>query len=373
MIYIDNTTEDQVIFIGRNIKSIENINPITLDSNYYTKVEVNELASNTLNQAKNYTDTEVLKLDTELENINEDIDVLEGRIIDLENNGGSSNPPIIIDLGIAVEPNLVLSKEEMIMIADNYMLRDIIIKSKTSSTINDERYFKVINVQDYRKGGYDRIVVYVGVFFDLSIAYYWEIDTERDTYASMKVFGFAKYTSDFEQIKTNTTAIGALDSRVTELENNGGGSSGGDTTELENRVTELENKTFNNTNSLENQIEALENRTNTIENTYVPQIEANATRIDQLLNTWVYDVSNGMTSAQFNYLIDRFKNKGFRCLLNVGNNDFFEMCSIQTANRSITAIGFDDYEGELMCYNWFAPNIASVPELTKRKIITEIV
>lgn len=333
MIYIKNTTETQTIFISREIKSVENIKTITLDSNYYTKVEVNELASNTLNQAKNYTDTEVLKLDTELENINEDIDVLEGRIIDLENNGDSSNPPIIIDLGIAVEPNLVLSKEEMIMIADNYMLRDIIIKCKTSSTINDERYFKVLHVEDMRKGGYDRIVVYVGVFFNDSIAYYWDIDTERDTYVSMKTYGFAKYTSDFEQIKTNTTAIEALDSRVTDLENNGGG----DTTNLQDEIT------------------------------------ANTTRINNVEQVRVLDVSNGMSSTQFNTIFNNFKNKNYKYLLNVGNNDFFEICSIQDANRSITAIGFDDYEGELMCYNWFAPNIASVPELTKRKIITEIV
>lgn len=333
MIYIDNTTEDQVILIGRNIKSIENINPITLNSNYYTKVEVDVIAQRTLEQSKEYTNNLANEYyDIAEEYIDSNIERLENRIDELENNGGSSNPPIIIDLGIAVEPNLVLSKEEMIMIADNYMLRDIIIKCKTSSTINDERYFKVLHVEDMRKGGYDRIVVYVGVFFNDSIAYYWDIDTERDTYVSMKTYGFAKYTSDFEQIKTNTTAIEALDSRVTDLENNGGG-----TTNLQEQIT------------------------------------ANTTRINNVEQVIVLDVTGGMSITQFNTIYNDFQSRNYKYLLNVGNNDYFNICSIQTANRSITAIGFDDYEGEMMCYNWYQPNPVATPELTKRKIITEIV
>lgn len=38
-----------------------------------------------------YVDEEILKVNSEIETINEDIDVLEGRIIDLENNGGGSS------------------------------------------------------------------------------------------------------------------------------------------------------------------------------------------------------------------------------------------------------------------------------------------
>jgi polyhydroxyalkanoate synthesis regulator phasin len=246
MIYIKNTTDAQVIFIDREVQSIDNITPITLDSNYYTKVEVDVIAQRTLEQSKEYT-----------------------------NN-----------------------------LANEY--------------------------------------------YDIAEEY---IDSN----------------------------IERLENRIDELENNGGGSSGGDTTELENRVTELENRAFNNVNSLENQIEALDNRVTDIENNggdttnLQEQIEANHTLIGYLEQVKVLNVSYGMTTEQFNTIFNNFKNINYKYLLNVGNNDFFEICSIQDANRSITAIGFDDYEGELMCYNWFAPNIASVPELTKRKIITEIV
>lgn len=38
-----------------------------------------------------YVDEEILKVNNEIGTINEDIDVLEGRVIDLENNGGGSS------------------------------------------------------------------------------------------------------------------------------------------------------------------------------------------------------------------------------------------------------------------------------------------
>lgn len=43
-----------------------------------------------------YVDEEILKVNNEIGTINEDIDVLEGRVIDLENNSGSSGENVLV-------------------------------------------------------------------------------------------------------------------------------------------------------------------------------------------------------------------------------------------------------------------------------------
>lgn len=57
-----------------------------------------------------YVDEEILKVNNEIETINEDIDVLEGRIMDLENNGGSSEggkPEIIFYYESDIDENKI--------------------------------------------------------------------------------------------------------------------------------------------------------------------------------------------------------------------------------------------------------------------------
>ena len=372
MIYIKNTTDAQVIFIDRETQSIDNISPITLDSNYYTKVEVDVIAQRTLEQSKEYTNNLANEYyDIAEEYIDSNIERLENRIDELENNGGSStDKPTHV---ITIYGGFQLTFAQIFEIKQKFETHKVMVKSiDTKISI-----VEIINVV-YNSSNSNYFAVY-GI--SENKLYEWKFDTTTTFInPTIIILGGGDTSNLQDQIDVNHTLIGYLEDRVTDLENNGGGSSGGDTTELENRVTDIENRAFNNINSLENQIEALDNRVVNLENNgggdttnLQEQITANTTRINNVERVIVLDVSNGMSSTHFNTIFNDFKSKNYKYLLNVGNNDFFNICSIQDANRSITAIGFDDYEGELMCYNWFAPQQASVPELTKRKIITEIV
>lgn len=92
MLYLENTTDTQTIFVSREIQSIENISPITLDSNYYTKVEVDVIAQRSLEQSKEYTNNLANEYyDIAEEYIDNNIERLENRIDELENNGGGSS------------------------------------------------------------------------------------------------------------------------------------------------------------------------------------------------------------------------------------------------------------------------------------------
>lgn len=422
-----------------------------------------------------YVDEEILKVNNEIGTINDDIDVLEGRIIDLENNGGSSD-----DGNDVVYFNFDIEDGEF--------------------NVNDDFGFKIVaqalkeNKIVYVNGGLvttsyidDYLTGIIGIVNNNFITIY---DARFTNFLqnTVEVTSDGYMIPEEENIDYIYNEIESLNGRVTDLENNGG-TGGGDTTELENRVTELENKTFNNTNSLQNQIYALDSRTVTVENDvntlennvlslgntlanntssrylfkdenytissrnitnaksdlaagkrvvlnnyfsnsetlfdvigydeyeindewytsisaikgdylyiwsteftsagnviprkiYIPtdttnlqdEITANTTRINNVERVIVLDVSNGMSSTHFNTIFNDFKNKNYKYVLKVDSyEDYFNICSVQDTNRSITAIGFDGYEEQMMCYTWFQPQPDATPELTKRQITTEII
>lgn len=102
-----------------------------------------------------YVDEEILKVNAEIENINEDIDVLEGRVIDLENNGGSGGGGGSNVVYIYAQWDNNLSEEQWLEIVENYP---------------NKIYKIVLNAQSFEENGKEykaeTVVEVVGVNYE---------------------------------------------------------------------------------------------------------------------------------------------------------------------------------------------------------------
>lgn len=90
-----------------------------------------------------YVNEEVLKLNNEIENINEDIDVLEGRIIDLEENGGTGGDKKVYDV-YEQEGNPFIDTPIYQNIYNDFLEKEVYIH-----IIDTNRYSKVIAGEKY--------------------------------------------------------------------------------------------------------------------------------------------------------------------------------------------------------------------------------
>lgn len=195
MIYLDNTTDNQTIFIDREMQSIENIKPITSDSNYYTKTEI---------------DTEFLKVNNEIESIT-------NRIDDLENDDKLS---YVIDITNR-EAN-ILNREEALNIYNKFDTHKVIVRFEQEDTIYSMEIFNVI---------YDIIGVRVeGILSDSIFA--WEFADETITEVEPQITPLSAWVENYEMVYAlatlnnkqtieNKDNITLLNERITNIENNG--------------------------------------------------------------------------------------------------------------------------------------------------------
>lgn len=195
MIYLDNTTDNQTIFIDREMQSIENIKPISSDSNYYTKTEI---------------DTEFLKVNNEIENIT-------NRIDDLENDDKLS---YVID--ITNREGNILNREEALNIYNNFDTHKVIVRFEQEDTIYSMEIFNVI---------YDITGVRVeGILSDSIFA--WEFADETITEVEPQITPLSAWVENYEMVYAlatlnnkqtieNRDNITLLNQRITDIENNG--------------------------------------------------------------------------------------------------------------------------------------------------------
>lgn len=195
MIYLDNTTDNQTIFIDREMQSIENIKSISSDSNYYTKTEI---------------DTEFLKVNNEIESIT-------NRIDDLENDDKLS---YVID--ITNREGNILSREEALNIYNNFDTHKVIVRFQQEDIIYSMEIFNVI---------YDIIGVRVeGILSDSIFA--WEFADETITEVEPQITPLSAWVENYEMVYAlatlnnkqtieNKDNITLLNERITNIENNG--------------------------------------------------------------------------------------------------------------------------------------------------------
>lgn len=353
-----------------------------------------------------YVDEEILKVNSEIETINEDINVLEGRIIDLENNGGGSseggNDVVYFNFDI---------EDGEFNVNDDFNFKTVAQALKEN---------KIVYVNGYLVTSYFLNEYLLGEIFILAN------DTIVRFSASFTNFlhTTVEVTSNGFVIPDGEVMYGELSSineRVTELEN------------ISKYLFKDENYTISPTNIISaktalkagkrvvlnnyfsnsetlfevigydeyeindewySSISAIkgdylyiwstefESAGNVIpRKIYIPtntadlqaQIEANTTRINNVEQVKILDVSNGMTKEQFNDILNNFKSKNYKYLLNVNGNDFFEICSVQYINKFITAVGYDDYEEEMVSYTWGIRYVGETPFLIKRRLTATLI
>ena len=307
-----------------------------------------------------YVNNEIIKVNNKIEIINYDIDVLEGRVTNLENNGGTGG-------GDTTElENRVTELENKTFNNTNSLEAQIYALDNRTNTIETDINTlegRVTNLENNDSGDTSSRYLFKDENYTLSPTNI--ILAKADLKAGKRVVlndYFSKSETLFEVIGYDEyeindewySSISAIKGNYLYIWS----------TEFNSAGNVIPRKIYIPTNTTNLQDEITANTT---------RITNAETRINNVERVIVLDVSNGMSSTHFNTIFNDFQSKNYKYLLNVGNNDLFNVCSIQTANRSITAIGFDDYEGQMMCYTWFAPQQASVPELTKRQIMTEII
>ncbi len=132
----------------------------------------------TINEDETTLTEELLKINSEIENINEDIDVLEGRVIDLENNnstggGGSSVVRIVaMDEILSVEDfnrifdnpnNEVFELQFKYSSNDNYKTFTILTKEYDSTLgIKTIIFFDFMQRYKFLKYSFDDTTIYMG-------------------------------------------------------------------------------------------------------------------------------------------------------------------------------------------------------------------
>lgn len=357
-----------------------------------------------------YVDEEILKVNSEIETTNENIDVLEGRIIELENNGGGTSDD---------DNDIVYFDFE---IEDGEFNVDDDFNFKTVAQALKENKIVYVNgglVTSYYLN--DNLMGYISIIIDNFITIY-DTQFKNFLYTTVVVTSQLYTIPNQDDLDVINDELVFLNERVTDLENNSiylfkdenytisptniisakADLKAGKRVVLNNYFSnsqtlfevigydeyEINDEWYSSISAIKGDYlyiwsTEFESAGNVIpRKIYIPtnttnlqeQIEANTTRINNVEQVIVLDVSNGMSSTHFNTIFNDFKNKNYKYVLKVDSyEDYFNICSVQDANRSITAIGFDDYEGQMMCYTWFQPQPDATPELTKRQITTEII
>lgn len=202
MIYLDNTTDNQTIFIDREMQSIENIKSITLDSNYYTKTEI---------------DTEFLKVNTEIETIT-------NRIDDLEND----------DDFLVISP-VELGLNENNVFKSPYTIgewRNLLNSNKTIILRMPIQANSMDNIEDSEVNYCERYIIGSDIFTGVQIIFKWYTlyflgDSDDNYIPYIKLYKTEKFRYDAliddldERVTTLDENVTSLDERVRTLENNG--------------------------------------------------------------------------------------------------------------------------------------------------------
>lgn len=347
-----------------------------------------------------YVDEEILKVNSEIETINEDIDVLEGRIINLENNGGGSsddgNDVVYFNFYIedgefnvnddfnfktvaqALKDNKIVYVNGCLVTSyfiNEYLLGEIYILLNDTIVRYDAQFTNflhttvVVTSQEFIKPNREEI--------DEELSYINERVTELEN-ISKYLFKDENYTISPRDI---ISAKADLKAGKRVVLNNYFSNSETLFEVIGYDEYEINDEWYSSISAIKGKYlyvwsTEFESSGNVIPRIiYIPtntadlqaQIEANTTRINNVEQVKILDVSNGMTKEQFNDILNNFKTKNYKYLLNVNGNDFFEICSVQYINKFITAVGYDDYEEEMVSYTWSMVNSGeTVPKLTKR-------
>lgn len=246
-------------------------------TDYYTKEEV-------------YTKEQVDSIaDNYYNDYMDDYRYLNGRIDNLENNGGGKES-VVIDLGVTTEPNL--TKEQIIEIADNFLSKKYTIKyvdTDESNTDYQLRLIDIIAVNDTR-GGDDpaKYVELVGVTININIELLkWKFQQGYLT------------TPDSITLEKESLSKIVWEYLVPLMSN---------VSNLETKATDIENRAFNNVDSLENQIKANTDRLDNLENNGGGDVEPLVIEIQTNTITNVLHSNVKITTEQFFQLYNNLIN-----------------------------------------------------------------